>query len=221
MPYKNMTVTHQLNDLFQCWQIEFPEYQGRFVSDGIINETLYGRQRLRLLFIAKEPNDPEQSGGDFRDWWTEEIKYSFSHRICEWAFGLINNFPPLDKLSYENEKRVQILNSIAFMNLKKIGGGASADPDAIKEVVSREKHLLSKEIEIISPHVVVGGIGNSGLWDSLFPGIKLEDTGFDIKVAKYNSYKIIDYYHPSYRVPRAMSYCLLGRVYESEVFQGL
>ena len=216
-----MTATKQLNDLFQRWQIEFPEYRGRFVSDGIINEALYDKQPIRLLFIAKEPNDPGQNGGDFREWWAEEVKYSFSHRICEWAFGLINNFPPLNEIPYDNKIRVQILNSISFMNLKKIGGGAGADHDVIKQVVSREKHLLSKEIDIIAPHIVIGGLGNSRLWHSLFPGIKLEGTGFDIKVAKYNSYKIIDYYHPSYRVPRAMSYCLLGRVYESKVFQSL
>lgn len=216
-----MTTTQKLNELFHRWQTEYPEYQGKFASDGIINETLYNNQKLRLLFIAKEPNDPEQNGGDFRNWWSEEVKFSFSHRICEWAFGLLNSFPPLNALSYDNKERVQILNSIAFMNLKKIGGGSGADHEVIKEVVSRERLLLSEEIEIIKPHIIVGGLGNSELWEPLFPGIKFEDTGFDIKVARYNSYKIIDYYHPSYRVPRAMNYSLLGRVYESKVFQQL
>ena len=93
-----MTATEKLNALFHRWQVEFPDYQGKFTKDGINNEAVFNNQKLKLLFLAKEPNDPDQGGGDFREWWSEEVKYSFSHRICEWAFGLLNEFPPVEDL---------------------------------------------------------------------------------------------------------------------------
>ena len=218
-----MESTAQLNNLFIRWQEEFPEYRGKFASDGIVNESIFNGQPHRLLFITKEPNDPEQSGGDFRKWWSEEVKYSFSHRICEWAYGILNNFPPIEDLSNENKDRVGVLQSIAFMNLKKIGGGSSADYEKIKNIVIKERHLILEEINIIKPDIIVGGIGHSEvkLWKLLFPEIKPKNSGYDIQIAKVNDYRIINFYHPSYRVPRAMSYSLLGAVYRSEAFQRL
>ena len=221
MSKKKLPATEQLNNLFVRWQSDFPEYQGKFVKDGIINETDYKDQKIRVLFIGKEPNDPEKKGGDFREWWSVEIKWTFSRRICEWAYGFLYDFPAIGTLPNDNDVRLKILNSIAFMNLKKIGGGASVDQAVINETVIHEKHLILEEIEIINPHIIVGSVGDSKIWELIFPGIKFVNTGFRVWVAKFNSYKIIHYYHPSYRVPLAMSYCLLGRVYESEIFQQL
>jgi len=216
-----MTITEQLDKLFDIWVRRFPKYKDTFVADGIIDEEVFIRQNLKVLFIAKEPNDPEQEGGDFRTWWREEVKYSFSHRICEWAYGLLNHFPPIEKLPYENNQRIRIMRSIAFMNLKKNGGGANADHDTIQSVVETEREFILEEISIIKPNLIIGCVGHTRIWDILFPGIKFLKSGFDIKVARFSSYKFIDFYHPSYRVPRAMSYCLLGRVFDSIVFKKL
>ena len=216
-----MIATEKLDALFHRWQEEFPEYKGKFNKDGINNEEVFEKQKLKLLFLAKEPNDPDQSEWDFREWWAEEVKYSFSHRICEWAFGLLNGFPPVENITYDNEKRVQIMSAVAFMNLKKSGGKANADHDEIKKTITRERHLILEEISIINPHIIIGGLGRTEFWSLLFPDIRFTDSGFDIKVARHDSYRIIDYYHPSYRVPRSMSYCLLGRVFTSDVFREL
>lgn len=56
------------------WEEDYPKYKGKLNRDGIINEIQYEKQRPKLLFIAKEPNDPEQIEGDFREWWLEEVK---------------------------------------------------------------------------------------------------------------------------------------------------
>ncbi len=213
-----MKATERLNALFDRWQKEFPDYQGKFNEDGINNEAVFNDQKLKILFLTKEPNDPEQDGGDFRIWWAEEVKYAFSHRICEWAFGLLNGFPPIEDLSYESKERIRIMSAVAFMNLKKSGGKANADHDVIREVVKKERHLILEEISIINPDIIVGGVGDPEFWTLLFPDIQFKNSGFDISVAKYGSYRIVNYYHPSYRVPRSMSYCLLERVINSDVF---
>jgi len=218
-----MTKTERLNELFDRWIREFPEYKGKFIKDGIVDENEYNSQKikLKLLFITKEPNDPHQSAWDFREWWAEEVKYSFSHRICEWAFGFLNGFPPIVKIPYDNKERIKVMKKIAFMNLKKSGGKANANYKEIEKVLVEEKHLLLEEIDIIEPDIIIGGLGKTDYWRDLFPTVKFKDSGFDIKVARVGKYKIIDFYHPSYRVPRSMTYTLLGAVSKSKVFTEL
>ncbi len=216
-----MTKTEQLNKLFDRWIEQFPKYKGKFIKDGIVDEKVYELQKIKLLFIAKEPNDSKQSEWDFRVWWTEEVKYSFSHRICEWSFGFQRGFPPIVEIPSDNEKRIEIMKRIAFMNLKKTGGKANADLEGIEKVIEEERELLLEEIDIIKPDIIIGGLGKTDYWRRLFPTVELKDSGFDIEVSRVGEYKIIDYYHPSYRVPRAMSYTLLGAVSKSKVFTEL
>ena len=221
MQFKKMTKTEQLNELFDSWVQQFPKYKGKFIKDGIVDENVYELQKIKLLFITKEPNDPEQSDWDFRKWWSKEVKYSFSHRICEWAFGFQRGFPPIVEIPYDNERRREIMKSIAFMNLKKSGGKANADYEEIKRVIVEERELLLKQIDIIKPNIIIGCLGKTDYWRYLFPTVEFKDSGFDIKVARVGEYKIIDYYHPSYRVPRSMSYALLSAVSKSKVFTEL
>lgn len=216
-----MTKTERLNLLFERWLKEFPDYKGKFKKDGIIDEKSFQRQEPKLLFIAKEPNDPSQNKGDFREWWSRKVDYSFSHRICEWAYGLLNGFPALTDLKYDNQERVQVMKSIAFMNVKKIGGEASASYDAIRNVILSQRHLTQKEIEIVEPDIIIGGVRGTEFWELVFPDAQFMDSGFDVKVARSGSSRLVDFYHPSYRVPRSMSYSLLQNIVESQVFSNL
>ena len=216
-----MTKTEKLDELFDRWVKEISELAGKFHKDGIINESIYERQKTKLLFITKEPNDPNQTEGDFREWWSQSIKYSFSHRICEWAFGLQKGFPPVTELRYDNQERTAIMKSIAFMNLKKNGGASTANHDVIKDTILKQQRLILEEINVIEPDIIIGGIGDIMFWKLLFPEIEFKDSGFDIKVARVDSLKLINFYHPSYQVPRAMTYCLLHSVFTSNIFTNL
>ena len=90
--------TEQLNQLFDDWELAIPEYKEKFVRDGIINERLFQTAPKKILFIMKEPNNPSQNPGDFREWWKDRIEYTFSYRIAEWSYGLLNNFPKFDDI---------------------------------------------------------------------------------------------------------------------------
>ena len=205
-----MTRTEQLNRLFDEWQQQRPQEAQRMCLDGIVCEERYEERKPKILFIAKEPNDPNGEAFDFREWWCEDgPAYAFSRRLCEWAYGIWNGFPPIAQFNNAHE----IIRSIAFMNLKKVGGGNQADPDVILATTQRDQCLLRRQIAIIEPDVIVGCVGRDRhIWDVLFPGIQFDDSGFDIDVAIVGDVRVIDFYHPSYRVPRAMSYSLLGRV---------
>ena len=55
------------------------------------------------------------------------------------------------------------MRSIAFMNLKKIGEENQADPHVIRSIAGQDRELLRRQIAIINPDVIVGGVGDSGL----------------------------------------------------------
>jgi hypothetical protein len=87
--YTMASKTEQLDQLFDEWEQSVDDYKGKFVRDGIIDELLYLTTTPKILFITKEPNNPEQKAGDFREWWRKEIAYTFSYRLAEWSYGLI------------------------------------------------------------------------------------------------------------------------------------
>ena len=218
------TKTKRLNDLFDKWKKRRnKEEADRMCLDGIVCEKCYEKTDPKLLVVTKEPNHPVGPGFDFREWWySEPVQYAFTKRLCEWSYGVQNRFPSLSEFDKDKSNESAAIRSIAFMNLKKIGGSASSDPEVIRLHTKRDQDLLRRQIEIIGPDVIVGGIGRDDrLWKLLLPGIELHNCGFDIGVARVGCIRVVDFYHPSYRVPRAMSYSLLGRVFHSRIFADL
>lgn len=216
------TRTERLNKLFVEWKQQRKKEAELMCLDGIVCEDNYERANPKILFIAKEPNNPEGPAFDFREGWREEVKYIFAIRLCQWAYGIRNGFPPLSEFDELAEAdKLEVMSYISFMNLKKAGGTGSADPEEIRSVAKRDKEFLRRQIKIIDPDVIIGGVGvgDSSLWSLLFPGIEFRNCGFDIRVARVECARVIEFYHPSYRnLPRAMSYSLLGRVFQSDEF---
>lgn len=89
------------------------------------------------------------------------------------------------------------------------------------EHIKKNKVFLLKQISLINPNIIIGGLGDTNNWKLLFDDIEFDQSGFDIKITRYNKYKIVDFYHPSYQVPRAMSYSLIKSIIQSDKFQKL
>jgi len=213
--------TDQLNQLFKNWELAVPEYQGKFVRDGIINEKLYLTASLKILFITKEPNNPEQKPGDFRDWWKDEIKYAFSYRIAEWSYGLLNNFPKYDEIWSNNDIALNAIQHIAFMNIKKSGGAGNSELNNMIEHIKQNISFIHRQIEIIEPEIIITGTSWNELRNTLFPNLGWLKSGYDIDIAKFKQSKVVDFYHPSSRTPPAASYSLLQNIVGSEAFKEL
>ena len=215
----DMTKNERIDQLFERWCEEWPAYRGHLIRDGIIDEETYDQQSTKILFIAKEANDPGQTEWDFRTWWNEQsrVSHAFCRRLAEWAYGILHGFPPL--ASIDEPGLASALRSVAFMNLKKMGGGGSANMEAIENTVKLERALLIEQIEIIAPDIIVGSAGYSRILHHLFSGADFVDSGYDVHIAKWRGSRIVDYYHPSYRVPRAMAYSLLACVIQSDAFR--
>jgi len=213
--------TDQLNRLFDEWEKNVPEYKGKFVRDGIINEQLYQTTSLKILFIMKEPNDPKQEAWDFRDWWKEKIKYAFSYRIGEWSYGLFNNFPPYDDIWTNPNSVYNAIQQIAFMNIKKSGGGANSEYERMLNHLRLNLDYLQREIQIISPDIIITGLTWKEHRNVLFNEVKWINSGYDIPIGKLKNIKIIDFYHPSSRTAPAASYSLLQNIVRSDNFKML
>lgn len=214
--------TEQLNKLFDEWEQKVAEYKGKFVRDGIINEQLYQNAIPKVLFIAKEPNNPEQTAGDFREWWKDEIYYTFSYRLAEWSYGLLNNFPQFDDIwKHEGSSAQKAIQNIAFMNIKKNGGTGNSEYNRIMDHLKGNFDLLHRQINIISPDIIITGTSWNKLRDALFPNIKWQLSGYGIFIGRYNNAKVIDFYHPSSRNAPAASYSLLQNIISSNKFKQL
>jgi len=220
--------TKQLNQLFQDWEEAIPEYKGHFVKDGIVNEDLYDNTIPKILFITKEPNNPEQEENDFRVWWEDEIRYTFSHRIAEWSYGIIKNFPPYDQIKGSDDNKLEALHRVAFMNVKKSGGGGTAKHSELIKHIKMNQEFIHKEIGIIEPDIIILGLSTREIRGEVFPELKEKwmRSGYDIAINRYEystgGYaKMIDFYHPSARNGASASYSLLQNVIESSVFEDL
>jgi hypothetical protein len=215
--------TKNLDSLFQKWEDSNLDCRGHFVKDGIIDEELFEVAKHKILFITKEPNNLNQDAGDFRTWWKEELKYAFSLRVSEWAYGIQKDFPPYDIIKKSASDKLDAINKIAFLNIKKTGGGGTAEFERISNHLKQNLNLIHEEIEIIDPDIIILGISWKELRSELFPDIKdkWKESGYDIAIARYKEARVIDFYHPSSRTAPSASYSLLQNVIRSPEFEKL
>ncbi len=212
--------TEQLNQLFEEWIKSMSNYKGKFVKDGINDDTLFEKAEHQILFLMKEPNNPEQKEGDFRDWWKENISGTFTKRIAEWSYGILNDFPEFDTIN--NINGLNALHQVAFMNLKKIGGGGNSIYNEIELHYRNSELFVQRQIEIIKPKIIILRISfNEKLRNSIFPNVEWKQSGYGIQIGKFKDIKIIDFYHPSSRSSSAATYSLLQNIIQSEKFKSL
>lgn len=218
---KSISKTELLNALFERWEKTISEYQGRFVKDGIIDEQQFLSAPIKILFITKEPNNPKQEAGDFREWWRSGISYTFSYRIAEWSYGLLNNFPQYDNVWIDKSFTNKAIQSIALMNIKKSGGLGNAAYDVMMEHLEKNFDFLHQQIDIISPDIIITGTSWKELRNGLFPEVKWVNSGYGVEIGRYGKTKVVDFYHPSSRIAPPASYSLLQNIIRAEQFRQL
>jgi hypothetical protein len=219
-----MTKTEHLSELFNRWksEVKFSEYD--FYADGIINEHLYDEcpQGKKLLFITKEPNASNHEKNEDRSFVTEwnfaNPTYPFACRIAEWAYGILNDFPPFDEIP---ETKQQCLKQISFMNIKKSGGKGEAVFDDVYSVAIKQTPFILEQVNIIQPDIIITGLSGERIRNILWPDVKWKKSGYAVLVGRYKNAKMIDFYHPSSRSAPAASYSLLKNIIYSDSFRSL
>lgn len=214
-----MSKNAQLDVLFGAWQKALGAEGKRFIRDGIIHEPSFEAQQPKVLFLGKEPHDKSiEADWDFREEWPKDPSWKHARQIKRWAYGILNDFPAWELAASPIENT---LLKVACMNVKKSGGGPSSVQTDIEHHAIHHADLIRRQVEIIDPDIIIGGIRGYGIWATLL-GDRPEVTWIeDIQVFRWGNAKVIDFYHPSNYYPHTMSYALLSRVVGSEKFKAI
>ncbi|CCH01966.1 hypothetical protein FAES_3965 [Fibrella aestuarina BUZ 2] len=195
------------NSLIDCDQF--------LIKDGIIDPALYPCQPRRILVIAKEHNflhrnkQPNGYEGDYRAWWKMQVEHRFAHRISEWCFGVLNGFTtPFEEVTHEQKQLA--LRSIAFMNVKKTGGGHASNPQTILDYIDVSRALLLEQIQQIAPDLIIGGFRHDVYMERLF-GVAMTPALSDgYSTGSWQGCQLITSFHPSARKSKRFLYTKLA-----------
>ena len=138
------------------------------IEDGIICPKKFGnhpKSKHRILWILKEANDPNGGGWPLTDFLAkrEDPEGLFSYNrwkatfglVIKVSYGLLNGFVGFDEIEKDLKKASEILDYIAFINIKKVPGGSRAYLPEIAEGINPQ--LIQKQINEINPDIVIGG----------------------------------------------------------------
>ena len=171
---ENAKKAKTLDELFEIWEkAHFQESENdwditngdnpnipkdHFIRDGIIDDSVFQNEKLKVLFISNEANINDYiDDNDDKDRRTNFCKYynckqdhwrgKMCERICA-VFNEIIQQPSIDY--YKSAKR------FAFMNINKRGGGNNiGNGSHIQEYCKLYKDFIKKEIELIAPDLII------------------------------------------------------------------
>jgi len=216
-----MTKNEKLDDLFISWINRTVCPANRFHKDGIINEVFFDKSNIKVLYLMKEANNAGGDSWDFREWFSEEIKYTFAKKLRDLSFGFQYDFPPFDERGKRKEDLVASFHSSAFMNIKKTGGKGNSSFKEVMQYTAEHLDLIHAEIQIINPDIIVCGLSWQKLRDLIFPDAKWHKSGYNLPIGEWKDYKLIDYYHPSSRIVSSAFYSLMQNVVRHNAGIGL
>jgi hypothetical protein len=223
--------TENLNELFDEWEkTSIKQGLRDFCCDGLMfkgdkfknkdgwwgrnpgdENKLWQKAKKRILFLLKDPN---KSPGEDMRFWTGTgkkdpslITSRFFKNIALWLTGLNSvqadgTYLPMKKAVLSYSKAFYDL-PFAIVNIKKESGGGSVSNLALYSYVETYSEYLKKEIEILSPNIIVCGGGSSFVLNVatnyIYPGISFSKVNDWIYFNKGKNVVLIDSYHPSSR----------------------
>ena len=128
------------------------------IFDGIVSEKDYENANPKILWILKEANSTGEDGSwDMRGHIRLKLKTdkgilkgwsSTFKKIIYVTNGILNKLSWNDELYHPGYKPSVIdeLKKVAYINLKKTGGGASANDKELREYYDYSKNLLHAHI---------------------------------------------------------------------------
>jgi len=197
------------------------------IVDGIINCEKYAEAKTKILWVLKEPNSSET--WTYQDFLSvndieskigcknDTLKYDIFRRILYISFGLKNN-KKYAELPFAEELEVYGTGEeIAYINIKKTGGGGEVIEKEIEQAYKENEDLLLKQIKEYNPNIIIfGNTLKYFNWD------KLKEIGWDLFENKHivddktnnthfypiSNEKLCIYpYHPSYFAVSREVYC--------------
>lgn len=193
------------------------------IPDGIVDIDRYFKSDIKILWINKEVN----SAGDNHAWSLIDVLNNLKSKLKD-ETGWGNTFTPIiytlygifNQTNWENTPDIveeyeiaEIIKNIAYINAKKLPGGAKANYNEVRKY-SSENDILKRQITLFKPDVIICG-GTFDILDNIFEEIYGE--AYDNMKAIPNTAKnriyynediiIFEAYHPGQTTIKESVYC--------------
>lgn len=223
------SISSQLNSLMAEWSAAHKERGWKcFISDGIVDSVAYECASPKICFFLKEAysknNDTDWS---LTEWLADGAMTRMWGTVAEWAYGITHTTPDYiphkPQLSYA--EKTELLKAVAVANVKKSNGDVQSDYGDLMHYATTDQAFLKRELEIISPTVIVCG-NNSSLLRLLY-GAKLQANGkvsaegeIPYQFMRENGYAVVgnqiilDFYHPANQYPSVLNYYTICSLYQ-------
>ena len=213
-----MSIKEQESQLFSDWRARHQS----LVSDGVVDEFAYAESSPKLLFVLKEVNDLGGGGWDLRAYLRDDGgRPATWDNVTRWVEGirkLPSDIPWQTLESIDVDRRKAALRSIAVMNIKKVPGGHTANPDEIAAAAEADQQFLLRQYELYRPDLTIccgtaeafqaiKAFGSEPKWQSTRRGVWY----YSPEPERY----VISYSHPLARcAPPLLYYGLIDAVRE-------
>jgi len=180
------------------------------IFDGIVNQKEYEKANPKILWILKEANSTgENESWNMREHINQKLKTESGIRkgwsatfkkIIYVTNGILNNITWSEELYHPGYKPSVIdeLKKIAYINIKKIGGGSVANKNEIQEHYNFSKELLFEQINEFKPTIIIFG-GTFKFFEKDLNLGKLKSFGScNSKTKDGRTY--VSAYHPMYTI---------------------
>lgn len=139
--------------LFKNWKYE-RNYES-FITDGLFDEDEWTRQTVRILYVLKEANWKNGNGDlcsyllseestNYWKTWNNIVRYTQAIRDG-------GNY----QKTITKADKTKCLKTIAAINIKKVGGDASANDEKIRQFGIRDANFLEQQIKLYHPDIIV------------------------------------------------------------------
>lgn len=180
------------------------------IFDGIVCEKEYEKANPKILWVLKEANSTgEDESWDMREHIRLKLKTktgilkgwsSTFKKIIYVTNGVLNNLTWNDELYHPGFKPSVIdeLKKVAYINIKKTGGGAVANKSELQRYYYFSKQLLLDQINAFHPSIVIFG-GTYKFFENDLNLGKLKSFGSCKSISK-DGRIYISAYHPMYTI---------------------
>ena len=194
------------NALLNSWAEKVPG----FVKDGIINHGCYWKSAVKILLLLKEVNGGEN--WDLRESLRKGGRKQTWNNVTRWLIGinhLEQDIPWKDLETITAEQRIENLQRIAVVNVKKTSGGHTSVPEQIAEASVSNSELLRKQINLYHPDIMICCGTSGSYFENIteYPNPDWKQTNHGIwYVVEPTGRIVVSYSHPEARVKDCLLY---------------
>jgi len=159
--------------------------------------------------------------GSIRGWWNSKVA-AFGHAVVH-AFqdgSPAKSFAAFQRLIADGQRTHDFLFPFGFIQIKKVGGGGTSNPEDITRFARQYRRCLKEQIEMYEPHLIIGcGMPPASparlLNEFVLPGGEEQRRTRHGKLvwwryqASARPVAMLEFNHPSFRGSREKKYCAL------------